>query len=63
MLTYVPGKQVVHAEHELAFVAVEKVPLAQAVHVRSVVAEPEDTTRSPALQVLQGTHAVTALPS
>ncbi len=45
------------------FAVLVYVPLAQAVHVRSVVAEPFETTRSPAVHVDHAAHAVAEEPS
>jgi hypothetical protein len=63
VLTYVPAAHVVHAEQLPAFVVVENVPLAHAVHVRFVVADPALVTYWPAVQVVRAWHTVAELPS
>ena len=47
----------------VAFSVVLNVPLAQAVHIRSVVVVPRAPTLCPGAQLVQVTHAVAALPS
>jgi hypothetical protein len=63
VLTYVPAAQVDHAVQLIAFVVVLNVPLAQAAHVRSLVALPAAVARCPATQSVHATHAVAELPS
>ncbi len=63
MLTYWPGTHVVHAAQVFWFAVVVYVPLAHDAHVRSVVAEPLETTRSPATHVDHAAHAVAEFPS
>jgi len=54
---------VLHTEQLTALDVVLNDPLAHAVHVRSLVAEPSAATALPGAQLVQLTHAVAALPS
>jgi hypothetical protein len=63
VLTYSPATHAVHAVHNAWFALAVYVPLAQAVHVRSLVAEPFDTTRWPGAHVALAAHAVAELLS
>ncbi len=53
-----PGAQAVHALQVVALVSVENVPPSQVVQVRSVVAEPVDSTNCPARHSVQVVQAL-----
>jgi len=59
----VPAAHVLQAEQLEALLVVLKLPLEQAEHVRSVVAEPSAPTNWPGAQLVQATQAVAELLS